>query len=786
MLPLLPLTTGAPNNSVADDASGKLRRREPAIGPNEFARRARLAVDESRNGAPRVTELRELLSFYRLLDIRDQVLDDDVSEAHDRLIEELTRVELSSVLTEVASLKTEPISFDLLVLVRAVESTVTELLGRPLTDGQRAQLLQARTTLEALTSAVVADAATQAEEDTSPGVIEVDTLVEDDTDAPLPAESLSQLADDLADDPVDVPVGQATQLEGGDVDVTRGRQTLQQARDDLVALLRSVGDDDAAPLPNGTNAKVRDILRRVAPFESASELARRMRGILEGLAERDETDDAPFVALDQSQQPQQPQQQPQPSGGRPTSPTIVGRASDIVRGRERQSFLLFDPPSTFAWLTFEGIRRDPELSRILDAYTGPKGTDPSGRGFVAEILEATGPSQRRRYKPRWQTEPWVPLTAATDGWYAASQLVGTARELAVAFDRAEEDEDGDGDGDTDDDATTAEPGSQVGSAGDGGSTQMEKAAADGDGGDGGGGGGGSGVRRGALVFDASSGRPKLSLRQAFNTLQTVERWTIDAVFEYTVNRIFVLDARVPPISGQPGAPTASELEQLGRDLFSIDRTALIGAFRRERIQLERDRALVGDDGEGDEDADFEADEESALEQWTADREREFREAAVDLWEATRREQAADRAVLSAQLAAIRLIESATDDGSDPPTVLARALSDGVSAEAIAYLEPWAADPTDAAWVRPFRRPGLKLPKIRDFLSPNRSAIAKGYLQLLRDVHSASTKRERQTGIFGSIYSSRWPARPTPTTTPPDHVRVAPPTSTRLSQPANLI
>jgi hypothetical protein len=283
--------------------------------------------------------------------------------------------------------------------------------------------------------------------------------------------------------------------------------------------------------------------------------------------------------------------------------------------------------------------------------------------------------------------------------------------------------------------------------------------------------------RGALVFDASSGRPKLSLRQAFNTLQTVERWAIDAVFEFTVNRLYALDARVPPTPGQPGAPTESELEQLGRDLFSIDRTALVGAFRRERIQLERDRALADEDGE---DADFEADEESALEQWTADREREFREAAVDLWEATRREQAADRAALSAQLAAIRLIQAATEDGSDQSAVLARALSDGVSAEAIAYLEPWAADPTDSAWVRHFRRPGLKLPKIRDFLSPNRSAIAKGYLQLLRDVHSESTKRERQTGVYGSIYGSRWPERPTATTTPPDHVRGA----TNLNPPSH--
>ena len=75
------------------------------------------------------------------------------------------------------------------------------------------------------------------------------------------------------------------------------------------------------------------------------------------------------------------------------------------------------------------------------AYDGPKGSDPTGRGFVVEILDATGPSQRRRYKPKWKTEEWVPITAAEDGWYARLHLVGTARELADAFDRQDTDED---------------------------------------------------------------------------------------------------------------------------------------------------------------------------------------------------------------------------------------------------------------------------------------------------------------------------------------------------------
>jgi hypothetical protein len=576
---------------------------------------------------------------------------------------------------------------------------------------------------------------------------------DDDEDEPIDVETdtgpglLSQIADEFEDEAVQVGAGEATQIEEDSLDVDRGRQQLEDLRDAVVAFLRSIGNDPTVVMPPGSQSRIREFLRRLRPFGSASELARRMSVVLDAvLSERTEVEPTP--------DPAPPSAVTEPIGPSDTpdapEPRFVGRASDIVRRRERQSFLLFEPPSVFTWITLEGIRRDPSLLRILDVYNGPKGPDPSGRGFVVEILEATGPPQRRRYKPRWQTEPWVPLTAAEDGWYAKSQLVGTARDLAGDFDRRDAGEGGDGD--TEDEEDDAAGDDEVR-----GETQVEQV-------DGGGRRGG-----GALVFDASSGRPKLSLRQAFRSLEGgVDRWMIDAVVEYTLNRRFALDYRVPPADGRPGAPTAAELEQLGKDLFAIDKIALVGAFRRERIQIERDRALADEDA--DDDDDFEADEERALEAWKEDREREFREAAVDLWEVTRREQAADRAALDAQLTAIRLIEAATDSGADPSAVLAQALSDGVSAEAVSYLEPWAEDPADTAWVRRFRRPGLKLPQIRDFLSqPSRSAIAKGYLQLLRDTHSAATKRERQTGIYGSIYGSRWPARPTPTTTPPDHV-----------------
>ena len=111
---------------------------------------------------------------------------------------------------------------------------------------------------------------------------------EEDASTPMDDDDLnegispSQLADELANEAVVAP-GEATQLEEGEVDVERGRQVLQQAKDEVVSLLRAVGDEEDALLPSGTVARIRGILRRIAPFESASELARRMRLILESL-----------------------------------------------------------------------------------------------------------------------------------------------------------------------------------------------------------------------------------------------------------------------------------------------------------------------------------------------------------------------------------------------------------------------------------------------------------------------------------------------------------------------
>ena len=260
--------------------------------------------------------------------------------------------------------------------------------------------------------------------------------------------------------------------------------------------------------------------------------------------------------------------------------------------------------------------------------------------------------------------------------------------------------------------------------------------------------------RGALVFDASTGKPRVGLQLAFHMLDCVEPWVVDAVLEFFVNRLFALKSRVPPESGD-AAPTNEELDQLGRDLFSVDSKALIGAFRRERVDELRARALAGGEDDGD--------DEAALEAWRSQREAEFREAAVAAWAKTHRDQAKSLATLEAQLDAIKRIEASA--GAQPTQVVSEAAG-VVSEETLSYMRTWANDPDDPAWVRAFGSPPLLLPKIRDVLSqPSRSEIAKGYFALLRERLGSDSDSD----LRGSVYGGRWPRRPTGVTTPPDHV-----------------
>ena len=237
--------------------------------------------------------------------------------------------------------------------------------------------------------------------------------------------------------------GDATQLEAMELDDGGAKRIrrLRGLRDEVVALLRDV--PSAGPLPMELRKRALALRRLVAPFMGASEAARRMSGALSELLTR-EVADGGGGPSGVAPGPDAP--------GAPQGARIVGRATDVlVDGSRRHSFLLFQPPRSYSWLTEAGMRADPALLAILDAHPGEKGDDPRGDGFVVAVVRARGPTGRRQYRVRWTVEPQVPVKYAEahdDGWLLRRQLVNPA--LADAFDRRQRDEDASGDEDGDD------------------------------------------------------------------------------------------------------------------------------------------------------------------------------------------------------------------------------------------------------------------------------------------------------------------------------------------------
>ena len=384
--------------------------------------------------------------------------------------------------------------------------------------------------------------------------------------------------------------GDATQLEAMELDDGGAKRIrrLRELRDEVVALLRDV--PSAGPLPMELRKRALALRRLVAPFMGASEAARRMSGALSELLTREVADGGggPSGVA------------PGPdAAGAPQGARIVGRATDVlVDGSRRHSFLLFQPPRSYSWLTEAGMRADPALLAILDAHPGPKGDDPSGDGFVVAVVRARGPTGRRQYRVRWTVEPQVPVKYAEahdDGWLLRRQLVNPA--LVDAFDRRQRDEDASGDEDGDDGG---------GGGGDSGAGGAEAESQDA------GAGGPS-----ALKWSPAQGRPLLSMRRAVAQHGGAH---LGALWEYTASRLFALRCRAPPAPGRPGAPTEDELVQVGKDLYEVDRKALDAVFRREREQEARERLLAADEDDAD---DEEGDEEEALAAWRAEREAEL-------------------------------------------------------------------------------------------------------------------------------------------------------------------
>jgi len=550
-------------------------------------------------------------------------------------------------------------------------------------------------------------------------------------------EQLSDLEDDEEEEDADEAApgslqpaagpGDATQLEAMELDDGGAKRIrrLRELRDEVVALLRDV--PSAGPLPMELRKRALALRRLVAPFMGASEAARRMSGALSELLTR-EVADGGGGPSGVAPGPDAP--------GAPQGARIVGRATDVlVDGSRRHSFLLFQPPRSYSWLTEEGMRAEPALLAILNAYPGPKGDDPSGNGFVVVVVRARGPTGRRQYRVRWTVEPQVPVKYAEahdDGWLLRRQLVNPA--LADAFDRRQRDEDASGDEDGDD--------------GDGGGGDSGAGGAEAESQDAGAGG------PSALKWSPAQGRPLLSMRRAVAQHGGAH---LGALWEYTASRLFALRCRVPPAPGRPGAPTEDELVQVGKDLYEVDKKALDAVFRREREQEARERLLAADEDDAD---DEEGDEEEALAAWRAEREAELRADAEARWNAVRVEDAPYMAKLEAQLEAIEALEAAGGDAAAVPPATAALLSDA----AASIVAEWAADRNEAA--ASISQPRLRLPRIRDVLSqPSRSAVADGWLKLLRNVHSDTLPAER----LASAYGPSWPQRPGPTATPPDHV-----------------
>ena len=539
-------------------------------------------------------------------------------------------------------------------------------------------------------------------------------------------EEMSDIDDDELEEEKAPKPGNATQIANEVLDEGAGTRVrrLRELRDEVVELLRAV--PNAGPMPSDLYQRAQTLRRYVAAFMSVSEAARRMSGVLSELLTREIAYDGggpsgemPDARVDGAPMPDAP--------GAPQKARIVGRATDVqIDGSRRQSFLLFQPPRSYVWLTEVGMRNDPALLAILNAYDGPKGDDPTGNGYVVAIVRARGPTGRRQYRVRWTVEPQVPVKYAEPEWLLRRQFVNP--DLVDAFEQRLRDDDASGDEDDDADVYMGDAESQ--------DTADDK-------------GGPS-----ALKWSPAQGRPLLSMRRA---VQQQGGAHLGALWEYTFARMLALRCRAPPASGEPGAPTEDELAQLGRDLYEVQRKSLDAVFRRERDQEARDRLLEAEEEEEVEDDDA---EEQALAAWRAERESELRADAVARWRAIRAEDAPQMARLRAQLEAIEALEVANGNAAAVPTAIVDLLSDA----AAGIVAEWGRDPDKGAAL--ISQPRLRLPRIRDVLSqPSRSAVTDGWLKLLRSIHSDTAPAQR----LASAYGPNWPQRPGPTATPPDHV-----------------
>jgi len=233
-------------------------------------------------------------------------------------------------------------------------------------------------------------------------------------------------------------------------------------------------------------------------------------------------------------------------------------------------------------------------------------------------------------------------------------------------------------------------------------------------------------------------------------------WTVEALEEYTLNRLWALKSRTPPAPGTPGAtvPTDAELATLGEDLYTINKKALDAAFERQR---DLERRENGDTGPDDDAA-----KATALAAWQRDRKADLRDQTKQRWAQRRPVHQAAIKKLTEQLDALAVVKFSGGRPSNvnmDPNILRTPSSRRL-------ITAWVQKGNK--WPKQLANPKLRLPKIRNFLSmPGRSEEAKGWLRLQRDEHSSQA--DHSSDIYGSAYGPDWPRAPTSTNSPPDHV-----------------
>jgi len=464
----------------------------------------------------------------------------------------------------------------------------------------------------------------------------------------------------------------------------------------------------------------------------------------------------------------------------PSMPSIVGRASERdenADSAELHYFLVMYPATspqkrkrTFKWKQLVEVQQDQRLAEAF-ALLPPerKGTDPCAHGWVIRVDDARGEGSQRVYRTWWFV--WgagekAPLDKRRE-LRAKSDFVNPY--IADAFDEKLRQEAGLAEEDSDDEVqASALPAFLLNTQHAAGPDRTASAPS-------------------SFRWDPSSGRPKLSLRAAVRNHTTMQDWTLDAITEYTLNRIFVLRSRVPPATGSADAPNPDELEQMGKDLFYVRGSKLKAKWKRARAAAEKRRkqrdakeaekrrkqrdAEEAEEEEDDDDEDDEGDEggdaESAEAAWQKTTEEELRDEAVARWAASRIAVDNELDQLSHQMEALKTIAFA-DPRANRGTVVA-AISAAPRVKQI--LERWRDEEETGKWMAEFSNPRLKLPNIRDYLSNNRSVATTAWLKLQREEHSAASQTQRATETMGSSYGQDWSFTSVPTATeaPGDHV-----------------